>query len=59
MCKYIYAKQGHVFIPTETAPPHVYGKYKEGYSRFECYKGMCPEKWVKEGWVKEIEDMGL
>lgn len=59
MIKWIYAKEGCKFIPTDKADNRIKAKYdveNSPKSIINQYKHSAPESWVKNGYVIEVRE---
>lgn len=58
MPEYSKSKDGYHFEPSELGKtmPHIYGKYDLTYEQKTSFLHHVPSKWVKEGYVEEVED---
>ena len=56
MCNYTTAKPGYCFILTDKGRENPKISYKfNGYQHKDQYKYTVPEKWIKEGYVLEVQ----
>ena len=56
MNKYIYAKEGFKFSPSEKGKKEgkVFAKYRDEYAHRGQYEKQVPESWIKNEYVEEV-----
>ena len=58
MADYTKAREGYHFEPSDLGNmiPKVYGKYLVSDQQTKTYRKMVPSAWIRDGWIKEVEN---